>query len=493
MMKITNRHYRRLRKQAMRFGVFAVAACLFAFTATVATAQEDDQDQQDQVEQGPPAAMNSSPLSADELQQLVAPIALYPDTLVGQILAGSTYPTQVVEADRWLQQNQNLKDDQLAQAVDEQSWDPSIKALTAFPSVLANMDTNLSWTSSLGDAYYNQPDDVMDAVQVLRTRAQAAGNLQSTQQETVIDQGPTIVIQPADPDVVYIPSYDPWLCYGAPIGIYPGYIYSPWVSGPFISFGFGRRIRGGYWGRYGWGWNSWGFNWRNHYVAFNHNPYISHSPIFFNRFPGGGGRGGFGGRGNQSFPGNGIGRGNGNGIGFGNGNGIGRGNGDGIGRGNGDGIGRGNGDGIGRGNPTFPGGGGPGRIGRNGGGDFPGGSGGNSGGGGGLVIRNPDPGRNGGAPVPPLGGGGPGGRPPDMGTRSGAFGGFGAGGIVQGSSSRGRDSFGGGFGGGGGVSRGGFGGGGFGGGRGGGFGGGGFGGGGGRGGGGGGGGRGGRH
>src|SRR6202021_3383320 len=104
-----------------------------------------------------------------------------------------------------------------AQAVDQERWDPSVKALTAFPSVLGNMDKNLSWTSSLGDAYYNQQQDVMDAVQVMRQRAQAAGNLQSTPQQTVQDQDSTIVIQPTSTDVVYVPAYDPWLAYGDPL------------------------------------------------------------------------------------------------------------------------------------------------------------------------------------------------------------------------------------------------------------------------------------
>ena len=146
----------------------------------------------------------------EQLQQLVAPIALYPDSLVAQILAASTFPEQVVEADRWVQAHPDLKGDALGQAVDQQPWDPSVKALTAFPSVLGNMDKNLSWTSSLGDAYYNQQQDVMDAVQVMRQRAQEAGNLKSTPQQTVTTQGSNIVIEPAEPDVVYVPAYDPW-------------------------------------------------------------------------------------------------------------------------------------------------------------------------------------------------------------------------------------------------------------------------------------------
>src|SRR6201996_3275182 len=138
-----------------------------------------------------PVPTQAPPQTPEQLQQLVAPIALYPDALVAQILAGATYPDQVVEADRWLQQNSGLKGDQLGQEVDKQPWDPSIKALTEFPSVLGNMDKNLSWTSSLGDAYVNQPEDVMNAVQVMRQRAQKAGNLNSTSQENVSQQGQT--------------------------------------------------------------------------------------------------------------------------------------------------------------------------------------------------------------------------------------------------------------------------------------------------------------
>ena len=194
----------------------------------------------------------------EQLQQLVAPIALYPDSLVAQILAASTFPDQVVEADRWMQEHPGLQGDALGQAVDQQPWDPSVKALTAFPSVLGNMDKNLSWTSSLGDAYYNQQQDVMDAVQVMRQRAQQAGNLRTTPQQVVTTQGPTIVVQPANPEVVYVPAYDPWVVYGGPIMAWPGWYPYPgiWYGGPYLSFGVGFGI--GFFGGFGWGWNHWG-------------------------------------------------------------------------------------------------------------------------------------------------------------------------------------------------------------------------------------------
>jgi hypothetical protein len=250
--------------------------------------------------QAAPAPLHT-PQTPEQLQQLVAPIALYPDSLVAQILAASTFPEQVVEADRWVQAHPDLKGDALGQAVDQQNWDPSVKALTAFPSVLGNMDKNLSWTSSLGDAYYNQQQDVMDAVQVMRQKAQASGNLKTTQQQSVTTQGSTIVVEPADPEVVYVPAYDPWVVYGDPIVAWPGWYAYPgiWFGGPYLSFGIGFGI--GWYGGFGWGWGHWGFDWHNHYPIYNHDRYYSRSDTFYNRnnyYRGGGARGGFdGGRG----------------------------------------------------------------------------------------------------------------------------------------------------------------------------------------------------
>jgi hypothetical protein len=240
--------------------------------------------------QGPPQA---SPPAApappyaqqtpEQLQELVAPIALYPDSLVAQILAASTFPEQVVEADRWVQDHRDLQGQALAQAVDQQSWDPSVKALTAFPSVLGNMDKNLSWTSSLGDAYYNQQDAVMDAVQTMRQRAQAAGNLKTTSQQVVTDQGSTIVVQPANPDIVYVPAYDPWEVYGDPLMAWPGWYPYPgiWFGGPYLSFGMGFGI--GFFGGFGWGWNYWGCNWGGRFTTFGGGRYYSRSNTFYNR------------------------------------------------------------------------------------------------------------------------------------------------------------------------------------------------------------------
>jgi hypothetical protein len=225
----------------------------------------------------------------EELQQLVAPIALYPDALVSQILAASTYPTEIVEADRWVQDHPNLKGKDLANAVDQQPWDPSIKALTQFPSLLANMDKNLSWTSALGEAYVNQSEVVMDAVQVMRARAKTAGNLESNEQVKVQTEEKTIVIEPADPEVVYVPAYDPWIVYGAPVVVWPGWYPYPglYVEGPGVSFGVGFAI--GFFAGFGWGWHGWGCDWGHRTVVYNHNTFISNSKTF----SGGRGRGGF--------------------------------------------------------------------------------------------------------------------------------------------------------------------------------------------------------
>src|SRR6266498_4147332 len=183
-----------------------------------------------------PSAVQPAQVTAEKLQQLVAPIALYPDELVAQVLAAATYPTEIVEANRWLQENSSLKGAQLADAVDKQSWDPSVKALTQFPSVLANMDKNLSWTSALGDAYFNQSQDVLNAVQVMRKRAQSAGTLKTTAQETVTTKDQTVIIEPANPEIVYLPEYDPWIVYGAPLLAYPGYYFDAGLFSSMRAF-----------------------------------------------------------------------------------------------------------------------------------------------------------------------------------------------------------------------------------------------------------------
>jgi hypothetical protein len=199
------------------------------------------------------------PETANELQALVAPIALYPDALVAQILSAATFPDQVAVASYWVQQNKSLTGSALVTAVDKQTWDASVKALTEFPSVLANLATNLAWTSQLGEAYHNQQADVMKAVQTLRAEAKAAGNLKSGSQITVVQQSPsTIVIQPTNPQIVYVPQYNPTVIYGTPY-VVPSYTTADVVAAGVMTFGLGLAI--GAMMSSSWGYSAWGCNW----------------------------------------------------------------------------------------------------------------------------------------------------------------------------------------------------------------------------------------
>jgi hypothetical protein len=232
--------------------------------------------------QPPPQPLNQPQpqgLAPDQLDQLVAPIALYPDALVAQVLAASTFPTQIAEADRWRQMQPYASPQDIAAGANVQPWDPSIKALTAFPQVLAEMNQNLSWTTELGNAYYNQPQDVFDSIQAMRQRAQAAGTLQSTPQETVSDDQGYIALAPSNPQVVYVPAYNPWAVYGAPVAPWPGFS----VLGALGSLagGFGLRFGPGivtaaFLGM-PWGWFGWGLSWLGHCLFFDHQGYYPHS------------------------------------------------------------------------------------------------------------------------------------------------------------------------------------------------------------------------
>jgi hypothetical protein len=219
-----------------------------------------------------------APLTAEELQQLVAPIALYPDALVAQILGAATFPDQIAAASGWLQQNKSLTGTALMKAVDAQPWDPSVKALTQFPSVLDNMATNLSWTSSLGEAYHTQAADVMSAVQVLRAQAEAAGNLKSGSQITVVQQSPqTIVIQPTNPQVVYVPQYNPTVVYGTPYAT-PGYSTAAVVTTAAVAFGVGIAVGAAINNSCcGWGYSNWNCNWHGGAVVYGNNAYYGNS------------------------------------------------------------------------------------------------------------------------------------------------------------------------------------------------------------------------
>ncbi|MGB8784565.1 MAG: DUF3300 domain-containing protein [Terriglobales bacterium] len=240
-----------------------------------------------------------APLSASQLQALVAPIALYPDALVAQILAGSTFPDQIAVADYWLQQNTNLTGSALMQAVDKQSWDPSVKALTQFSSVLDNMAKNLSWTSSLGEAYHNQSADVMTAIQTLRAQAKSAGNLKSTPQITVVQQSPqTIVIQSANPQVVYVPEYNPAVIYGYPY-VVPAYVAPVYTTGDVVAaslLSFGAGIAVGAMmsgGCCGWGYSSWNCGWHGTAVIYHGGGYYGNT-AWHGGYYNGGYHGGYG-------------------------------------------------------------------------------------------------------------------------------------------------------------------------------------------------------
>jgi hypothetical protein len=208
-----------------------------------------------------------APASGSDLDALVAPIALYPDALVAQVLGAATFPDQVVDADAYLKANPNLTGDPLMQAVGEKPWDPSIQALAQFPSVLDKLARNIAWTSALGDASANQQADVMAAVQRMRAKAYAAGTLKSGDQIKVVQESPTvIVVQSANPQIIYVPTYNPTVVYGAPVTT-PGYSTSTVVAASIISFGVGIAVGAAINGSScGYSYSSWGMNWNSRAV-----------------------------------------------------------------------------------------------------------------------------------------------------------------------------------------------------------------------------------
>ena len=246
----------------------------------------------------------AQPLNAEELEQLVAPIALYPDAVLAQILAASTYPAQVASADQWLSSMGNASPEMVAAGASAQTaWDPSVKALTAFPQVLEMLDRNLQWTTNLGNAYYNQPQDVLQTVQVMRGRAEQAGNLQSTPQEQVSYNQGNIELAPTNSQVVYVPNYNPWEAYGQPVSPYPD--FSPVdsigaVVGGALQYGAGIAMSAFLGSPFGL--LNWGLDWLANAVLFDHSAYSSHSfEVADWGFPHGGPRayGGWGDRGGR--------------------------------------------------------------------------------------------------------------------------------------------------------------------------------------------------
>jgi hypothetical protein len=233
-------------------------------------------------------------IPADELDSLVAPIALYPDPLLAQTLAASTYPLEIVQLQQWMENNKDLKDKALADSVAKKPWDASVQGLAAFPEVVTKLGDNIAWTSDLGNAFLAQQADVMAAVQRMRAKAQGTGALKTSSQQvvetqTIEDGKQAIVIQPASPDVVYVPSYDPVVVYGAS---YPSYPYPPvyypgYVAGAGLAFGAGLALGaawGGGWGYgCGWGRGDVNINYNNKYVNnsnknFNQNNKWGHNP-----------------------------------------------------------------------------------------------------------------------------------------------------------------------------------------------------------------------
>lgn len=206
-----------------------------------------------------------APFKAEELEQIVAPIALYPDALLAQVLMASTYPLEIVQAARWAKEHPEVKGEAVAEEVQQQSWDASVKSLVAFPDVLTMMNEKIDWTQKLGDAFLAQQKEVMDAVQRLRVKAKDAGNLNSTQEQTVKTEaapaGTTapqiIIIESSSPEVVYVPTYNPSVVYGPwPYPAYPPYYYYPpaYVPGAaFFSFSVGVVVGGALWGNCNWG------------------------------------------------------------------------------------------------------------------------------------------------------------------------------------------------------------------------------------------------
>jgi Protein of unknown function (DUF3300) len=242
-----------------------------------------------QSQQPEAAAGEEAPkIPADQLDSLVAPIALYPDPLLAQVLAASTYPLEIIQLQQWLVKNKNLKDKALVDAVSKQPWDPSIQGMVALPDVVKRLSDDIQWTTDLGNAFLAQQSDVMDAVQRMRKKAQDAGSLKSNEQQKVetkvVENKTVVVVEQANPQVVYVPSYSPTVVYGPPVYPYPPIYYPPppstgaVIAASAISFGVGVAMGaawGGGWGYgCGWGGNDVDINVNNN---FNRNTNISNS------------------------------------------------------------------------------------------------------------------------------------------------------------------------------------------------------------------------
>lgn len=219
-------------------------------------------------------------ISAEQLESLVAPIALYPDALLAQTLVASTYPLEIIQLQQWLAKNKDLKDKALADAVAKQPWDPSIQSMAAIPDVVKRLADDIQWTTDLGNAFLAQQSDVMDSVQRMRKKAKDKGALESNEQQKVetkvVEEKTVIVVESANPEVIYVPSYSPTVVYGPPVYPYPPIYYPPYPAGAaFVSFSFGVMIGAGFWGGSccgcGWGGNDIDINVNNNFNQINHN------------------------------------------------------------------------------------------------------------------------------------------------------------------------------------------------------------------------------
>ena len=236
---------------------------------------------------GARAQDSAKPFTSEQLDQMLAPIALYPDALLAQVLMAATYPLEIVEAARWTQANPTLKGDAAVAAVKDKSWDVSVKSLVAFRQVLTMMSDKLEWTQKLGDAMIGQQKEVADSVQRLRARAQAAGNLKTTSQQKVTTQpapsggASAIIIEPASPEVIFVPYYNPAWAYGAwPYPAYPPYYYPPPPAYGYgtalaagMMFGLGVAAGSAMFGGWHWGWS--GNGWGNSYTSVNVNKAVN--------------------------------------------------------------------------------------------------------------------------------------------------------------------------------------------------------------------------
>src|SRR5262245_33414249 len=231
----------------------------------------------------PAPAQDATRIPPDQLDSLVAPIALYPDPLLAQTLAASTYPLELMQLQQWLARNAGLKDKALADAVERQPWDPSVQAMAALPDVVKRLTDDIQWTTDMGNAFLAQQSDVMDAVQRMRSKAEGTGNLKTTEQQIVetrvIEEKSVIVIEQASPQTIYVPTYNPTVVYGPPVYPYPPIYYPPVgyaAAGMAVSFGVGVAM-GAFWGGGGWGWGAgWG---RGDININNNNNFVRNSNV----------------------------------------------------------------------------------------------------------------------------------------------------------------------------------------------------------------------